>query len=218
MKTLLVINASARVTRSITRQLTTRFADRWRAQNPGAEIITRDVGANPPPAIDEAWIAAAFTPPTASIPAKPDALTLSDTLVDEIFRADAIVLGVPMYNFGMPGQLKAYIDQIVRAGRTFAFTGDESNPYQPLVPAKPMVIITAAGAGGYEPGGPSAHLNFLEPHLETVFGFLGLTDLSLVRVAFEEAKNDQFQRSIAEAEAAVDELVDRLASPVEAAV
>jgi FMN-dependent NADH-azoreductase len=106
MKSLLVINSSGRHTRSITRQLTNRFVAAWSARNPGAEIFTRDVGTNPPLPVDEAWIAAAFTQPAERTSAMNDALALSDALVDEIIRAEAIVLGVPMYNFGMPGQLK----------------------------------------------------------------------------------------------------------------
>ena len=118
-----------------------------------------------------------------------------------------------MYNFGMPAQLKAYVDQIIRVGRTFAFNdADSSNPYEPLLPSKPLVIVTSKGAGGYEPGGHSAHQNFLEPHLETVFSLIGLSDISFVRVAFEEAKDARFHHSIAEAESAIDELAERISS------
>ncbi len=209
MRSLLVINSSGRVTRSITRQLTTRFSEGWIARNPGSEIILRDVGLNPPPAVDEEWIAAAFASPDSCTPAMADALAVSNAFIDEIIGADAIVVGAPMYNFGMPAQLKAYIDQIVRVGRTFAFGPDESNPYEPLLEAKPLLLITATGTGGYEPGGPSAHMNFLEPHLEAVFGFLGLTNISLVRVGFEEHQDEHFKKSIAGAEAAVDAMLDK---------
>ena len=73
---------------------------------------------------------------------------MSEALIEEIFRASAIVVGAPMYNFGMPAQLKAYVDQIIRVGRTFAFNDPESaNPYQGLVPSRPVVIVTSKGAG-----------------------------------------------------------------------
>ena len=206
--TLLVINASARTTRSTTRQLTARFAAGWLARNPGGEIIDRDLGARPVPPISQDWIAAAFSDPAEHTPGMREALALSDALVDELFQASAIVVGAPMYNFGMPAQLKAYIDQIVRVGRTFAFNDpDSANPYQPLVPAKPLVLVTSKGAGGYESGGPAAHLNFLEPHLETVFPFIGLSDLAVVRVAYEEVKDERFRRSMEQAEGEVDRLV-----------
>jgi FMN-dependent NADH-azoreductase len=211
MNSLLVINSSGRVTRSITRHLAARFVDAWTSRRPDAEIVTRDVGVHPPPTVNEAWIAAAFAAPSARTPAMRETLALSDELIDEILRADAIVAGVPMYNFGAPAQFKAYIDQIVRVGRTFAFNAGEADPYQPLIPSKPLVIIAATGAGGYEPGGSYAHLNFLEPHLKAVFEFIGLTDISFVRVGFEEFQNHQFKQSIAAAESAVEAIVDRLA-------
>lgn len=208
MKRLLIINSSGRITRSITRHLTKRFTERWQALNSGSEILVRDVGVHPPAPVDEAWIAAAFAGPENRGDA--GALALSDALIEEIMRADLIVLGVPMYNFGMPAQLKAYIDQIVRVGRTFAFSEDETNPYQGLVPRKPVVMITATGTGGYEAGGVFAHLNFLEPHLEAVFRFIGLTDITFIRVGFEELQNDRFKRSVASAEKEVDQVLERL--------
>ena len=213
MNSLLLINASARTTRSITRSLTARFAAAWLARQPEGEIIDRDLGTHPVPPISHDWIASAFTDPAEHTPAMQEALALSESLIDEIFRASAIVMGVPMYNFGMPAQMKAYLDQIIRVGRTFTFNDSNSeNPYQPLVPSKPLVIVTSKGADGYEPGGPSAHLNFLEPHLETVFPFIGLSDLSIVRVTLEEAKDERFRQSVAAAEQTIDRLAERIAS------
>jgi FMN-dependent NADH-azoreductase len=210
MKTLLVIDSSGRSARSVTRHLTNRFVAAWSKHYPDGEIIKRDVGLNPPPPINEAWIAAGFTRPAERTPAMWEALATSEALVDELFRATTVVVGAPMYNFGMPAQLKAYVDQIVRVGRTFAFNAEGSDPYQPLIPTKPMVIITSAGASGYEPGGPSSHMNFLEPHLEAVFRFVGLTDISVVRVGFEEFQDERFKQAMSVAERTVQETVDRL--------
>jgi FMN-dependent NADH-azoreductase len=210
MQTLLVINSSGRSARSVTRHLTGRFATAWAARYPDGEIIARDVGVNPPGAINESWIAASFTDPGERTPAMREALANSEALIDELFRATTVVIGAPMYNFGMPAQLKAYVDQIVRVGRTFAFNADQGEPYQPLIPSKPLVIIASTGASGYEPGGPLAHMNFLEPHLETVFRFIGLADVSFVRVGFEEFKDGRFKQAMAEAERAVQETVNRL--------
>ena len=207
MKDLLVINSSARVTRSITRHLTGRFTKGWKARQPGAEIIVRDVGLKPPPAIDESWIAAAFSDAARQTPGQLAALQESETLIGELFRAGAVVMGVPMYNFGMPAQLKSYIDQIVRVGRTFAFDQNADNPYIPLIPSKPVVIITSTGAGGYEPGSPFSHLNFLDPHLEAVLRFVGLADISFVRVGFEEFQDQRVKHAISVAETSVDRLV-----------
>jgi len=210
MKSLLVIHSSGRNTRSITRRLTARFVAAWSARNSGAEIFTRDIGANPPPPVDEAWIAAAFTLPAERGPAMQDALALSDTLIDEIIRADAVVLGVPIYNFGMPGQFKTYIDQIVRIGRTFDFNVAAVDPYRPLLQPKPVVIITSAGDGSLHPGGAMAHFNFLEPHLETILRFIGLSDLRFIRVGYDEFQDDRFKEAMANAEIAVDKTIDQL--------
>ncbi len=212
MKSLLVINASGRVTRSITRQLTARFVEGWRSRHPGAEILDRDVGVNPPAPVDEAWISAAFAQPAERTPAMLEALALTELLIDEIIRTEAIVLGVPMYNFGMPAQLKAYIDQIVRVGRTFAFDPTAAEPYLPLLEPKPVVVIISAGDGSLHPGGALAHLNFLEPHLQTILPFIGLADLHFVRAGYDEYQDDRFKNSIAAAEVAVEEILDRLGS------
>jgi FMN-dependent NADH-azoreductase len=142
-----------------------------------------------------------------------EALAVSEALVGELFRASTVVVGAPMYNFGMPAALKAYVDQIVRLGRTFAIDGgDPAWPYRPLVPAKPLVLITSAGAAGYEPGGPAAHLNFLEPHLEAVFKFIGFTDISSVRVGSEEHQGEHFRQLLVAAESRVNEIVARISS------
>jgi FMN-dependent NADH-azoreductase len=210
MRTLLVINSSGRSTRSVTRHLTDRFVSAWARRHPDGKIIERDVGLNPPPPINESWIAAGFTPSTERTPAMWDALATSEALIDELFRATTVVVGAPMYNFGMPAQLKAYVDQIVRVDRTFSFNSEASDPYQPLIPAKPAVIITSAGGSGYQPGGPFAHMNFLESHLETVFRFVGLTEISVIRVEFEEFKDQRFKQALAMAECTVQETVDRL--------
>ncbi|TLD72279.1 FMN-dependent NADH-azoreductase [Phragmitibacter flavus] len=209
-KSLLVINASGRVTRSVTRHLTQRFVDRWIGLDDGAAVTYRDVGLEPPTAIDEAWIAAGFTEDHQRTPEMREALSTSEALIEEIENARVVVMGVPMYNFGMPAAMKAYLDQIVRVGRTFALTGDDSHPYQPLLESKPLVIISAAGTSGYEPGGHSEHLNFLDPHLRAVMAFIGLDDAAFVRVVFEEQQDGQFKRSLSAAEAQVDAKVDEL--------
>ncbi|MFD0894965.1 NAD(P)H-dependent oxidoreductase [Luteolibacter ambystomatis] len=205
-KTLLVLDSSARTNRSITRSLTARLTERWRGRWQSAEVIHRDLGRNPPQAISEAWIGAAFGKPVEG----PSPLAESDELIDELFRADAIAIGVPMYNFGMPAALKAYLDQIVRVGRTFDFRAEAENPYLPLIPSKPVVAVASMGAGGFEPGGEMANLNFLEPHLATVLGFVGLDRFSVVRAQYEEFKDERWRLSVAAAEMAVDAWVDGL--------
>ena len=208
MKTLLVVNSSSRATRSVTRQLSARFADKWSAANPDGNIVRREVGLQPPPPVDEAWIAAACAPPSEDLPA--ESLRISNSLIDEIIQADVIVLGVPMYNFGMPAQMKAYFDQIVRMGRTFAFDPAAENPYQPLLESKPVIAILSAGDGSLHIGGELERMNFLEPHLATILGFIGLGDFTPIRAGYDEYQDDRTKRSMADAEAAVDDALQNL--------
>lgn len=207
MNTLLVVHSSGRVTRSITRRLADRFACAWTAAHPSGTIVHRDVGLNPPRTVNEAWIAAAFASPERRTPEMREALRESDLLLDEIERADAIVLGAPLYNFGMPAQLKAWFDQILRVGRTFEFTGDAVEPYRPLLTPKPVVVLVSAGDAAMLPGGSAFPRATLEPHLATLLTFNGLTDITFIRVGDEEKPGESHDRSIAAAEREIDRYV-----------
>lgn len=204
--TLLVIDASGRVTRSVTRRLTSRFAEVWQRENPEGRVLHRDLLAVPPPLVNEGWIAAAFAESEKRTQTMTEALAASEELIREVEAADVIVIGTPMYNFGMPAALKAYFDQIIRVGRTFAFDPEREEPYAPLLKSKPVVVITSVGDGSLLPGGELAHLNFLEPHLQTMLGFVGLADVRFVRVGYEEFQDGRLRRLLGEAEAAVDAL------------
>ncbi|MCI0996134.1 FMN-dependent NADH-azoreductase, partial [Pseudomonas corrugata] len=101
MTTLLHIDASARSERSLSRKLSQAFVEAWRERDANTQVITRDIGRNPPPFVTEAWIAAVFTPEEQMTPQKREEIRLSDELIDELDRADVIVIGTPMYNYGM---------------------------------------------------------------------------------------------------------------------
>jgi len=133
-------------------------------------------------------------------------LTESETLIQEIAAADAIVLGVPMYNFGFPAQLKAYFDQVVRIGRTFAYDPHAAEPYRGLLSSRPCTIITSVSEPALYPNGAMAHLNFLEPHLNTLWSFIGISDIRYVRA--EEGLLRDAERC-ARCEGAVDEAARR---------
>src|SRR5688572_9117295 len=121
MTTILHLDASARVTRSLSRDLSRRFIDAWHMQRPDDQVIRRDLTADPPPHVSEAWIAACFTPPEQRDAAMRAALAWSDAAIAELEAADLIVIGTPMYNYGMPSALKAWFDQVIRIGRSFSF-------------------------------------------------------------------------------------------------
>jgi len=218
MTTLLHIDASARQTRSHSRRLSRRFVERWLARCPSAVVLRRDIGANPPPTLTEAVIAAAFTDPAERTDAMREALRGPDELVDELVQADLIVLGTPMYNYGMPAALKAWIDLVIRVGRTFRF--DLSNEHAPLIPllsGKTLVVVSSRGEFGFQPGGERAHLNHLDPHLATIARFLGVSDGFLVTIEYDELKGERFATSVREAEARIEQLAASLVMPAGAA-
>lgn len=196
MAQLLQLDASPRRSRSHTRTLTGEFVARWSEGRPGDTVIRRDLGHEPPPHLTEEWIAAAFTTPTQRTPQMREVLAYSDRLVDELFASDVLVLGVPMYNFGVPAMLKAYIDQIVRVGRTFSFDPDAEAPYTPLISGKRAFVIVGTGDAGYEVGGPLASMNHVEPYLRTALGFIGIDEVEFVYTGNDEFGGERLLRSL----------------------
>jgi FMN-dependent NADH-azoreductase len=220
MTTLLHIDSSARPGRSgtdargsHTRRLTARFVQRWRQIEPTANVIYRDVGSNPPPPVTSDWIRAAFTPEPARDASLRDVLAKSDELIAELLAADMIVAGVPMYNFGPPAQFKAYIDNVVRVGKTFGFDrGRAGEPYWPLLAeqGKRLVILSSRGDYGYEMGERIADRNHVEASVRTAFAYIGITQSSGVAVEYDEFGDERLLASIDRAEQEVDRLVQRL--------
>ena len=217
---LLHIDASARPGRSDvdahgshTRRLSARFVERWRKARPNDRIDHLDVGQHPPAHVNARWIHAAFTVPAEREPWMTDVLAESDRLVDQLVAADVIVVGLPMYNFSVPAQFKAYIDNIVRVGRTFGFDRARGAvPYWPMLAdaGKRMVLLGARGDHGYDPGGRIAHLNHTESSVRSVFGYIGITEVVEAAVECDEFGGEQLAQSLRRAEEAVDRLVDQL--------
>jgi FMN-dependent NADH-azoreductase len=203
---------------SHTRRLTNRFTRRWLQLRPNDVLISRDVGQSPPHPVAEKWIGAAFAKPDQREAWMSETLAESDALINELIAADLVVAGVPMYNFGMPAQFKAYIDNVVRVGRTFGFDRSRpDDPYTPLLAGmdKRLVLLGSRGDYGYDPGGRIAHINHVEGAIRDVFAFLGVTAFHSVAVEYDEFGGDRLQASIAAAERAVDELVDQVVREAE---
>lgn len=229
MATLLHLDSSARggvagkqQHGSHSRYLSNLFVNQWRLDNPQDQVIYRDIGLNPPAHIDQAWIEAAFSPAGQQTAAMQAVLQHSDQLIDEVLAADVIVIGFPLYNFGVPSALKAYIDNVVRIGRTFDFDPAQDNPYIPLLsPETRLVTLTARGGAGFSAGAEYAHMNFADPHLQTVFGFLGVQHFHQVAIEYQESGGEALQQSIAAATAQTLDLVATLGrqlNPAPAAV
>ena len=215
MPTLLRIDASAQLEeRSLTRHLTGLFTQNFLAQAPDTKVITRDVGLNPIPAIDHKFIHAAFTPPEEREPWMSERLALSDELVDEVIAADIVVLGAPMYNYGMPTALKGWIDHIARIGRTFSFDlarGD--TPIEPILSGKRLVVLSSRGEFGFAPGGVRAHLNALDPALAACAHYFGVAqaDIDTIAIEYQEFKDARHEASVETAETRTRALAAKLA-------
>ena len=213
-KTILRIDASAQLDeRSHTRKLTRQFVESWVALRPQDRVIRRDVARQPISPIDSDWIAAAFTKPEQRTPAMVERLALSDRLIDEVIAADVIVMGVPMYNYGMPAALKGWIDQVARIGRTFSFDlarGDV--PIEPILSGKTLVVLSARGEFGFAPGGMRAHMNALDPAIAACAHYFGVarSDIHTVTVEYQEFKDERYRRSVAAAEQRTPQLAAEL--------
>ena len=171
---LLQIDSSARAG-SVTRRLTSKFADEWKQRHPAGEVIQRDLSTSSLPQITDDWNATHIEPSKRS-PSQRNYLATSDALIEEVLAADIIVIGAPMYNFAIPSSLKAWIDQIVRVGKTVAY--GPQGP-QGLLGNRKVIVITARG-GAYEKGTAREKFDFQEPYLRHVFGFVGLTDVTFI--------------------------------------
>ena len=175
--TILHIDSSPLGDRSISRKLTAQTLTELKGKHPESTILARDLAANPLPHLDGMTLGAFFTPPDQRSAALHEAAKLSDEAIDELIAADIIVIGAPMWNFGIPSSLKAWIDHIVRAGRTFKYgaAGPES-----LLPKGKKVIIVSSRGGMYSES-PMKAMDYQETYLRAVLGFIGLTDVSFIR-------------------------------------
>ena len=174
MTRILRIDSSARLQGSHSRELADYFQNAWLKKYPHDEVIVRDVVQNPCPHISDLTIAGFNTPQEQQSEEMKRALALSNELIDELQSADVLMLSVPMYNFSVPSALKAWIDQIVRPGRTFAYDGKN---FTGLVKFKYVYVICAYGASGYTDNGDFSSFNFLEPYLKSILSFLGIQNI-----------------------------------------
>ena len=156
MPQLLHLDCSAREAGSLTRGLSRQFVERWVAAHPGTTVRYRDLAAHPVPQVDTAWIAAAFdrTSPPGTRHA---ALAVSDELVDELLASEVIVVGSPVYNFTVPAVLKAWIDQVIRVGRTFL---PGAFPSRGLAGGRKVVVLSSS-MNDYLPPSPHVALDLL---------------------------------------------------------
>lgn len=176
MTQLLIINSSPKIKNSQTRILMGFFIEQWHKINPGAEMIFRDIGQNPPSHITETMINAYFTAPDDRNEQQQSAIAFSDLLVDELISADVVVIGSPMHNFSITSGLKAYIDHIARVGRTFKHT---KNGKVGLLANKKVFVISARGSD-FSSEGSNTALNFQDPYLKATLALIGLDQVTFI--------------------------------------
>jgi FMN-dependent NADH-azoreductase len=190
---ILQINASARREGANSTRLANAIVDRLKAANPNAQVTLRDLAVTPHPMLDEAALGALFTPADQRTPEQAARVALDDALIAEIQAHDTIVLGVPMYNFGIPAQLKNWIDAIARAGVTFRYTA--AGP-EGLLKGKTVYLALARG-GLYRDTDKDAQV----PYMKNVLGFLGMTDLRLIYAEGLAMGPEAAEKGFAQAEA-----------------
>lgn len=176
MSTLLHVDSSPLGQASISRHLSGEFVRNWQRANPDGKVITRDLTISNLSPINAEWIGAAYTPEQSRTATQREALALSDTLIAELQSADEYVFGVPMHNFAVPSVFKLWIDQIVRAGKTFSYV--DGAPLGLLRDKKATFLVASGGV--YDPGSAMASFNFVEPYLRTVFNFLGVSNTNFL--------------------------------------
>jgi len=172
MNTLLKINSSLFSANGQSSQLTERFAAAWQASHPGSRVVERDLAANPVPHLDGARFMAFLAKPEERSAEQQAVVDFSDALIAELRAADAVVIGLPMYNFGIPSQLKAYFDHIARAGVTFRYT---ANGPEGLITGKKVYVL--ATRGGVYAGTPQ---DSQTAYVRDFLGFIGITDLEFI--------------------------------------
>ena len=196
---ILQVNSSARIQGSHSTKLANALVERIRADHPDATFTLRDLSRTPHPPLDEATLQALFTPAEARTPEHNARVALDDALIAEIQAADVVVLGVPMYNFGVPAQLKNWIDAISRAQVTFRYT---ANGPEGLLKGK-KVYVTLTRGGRYR----NTPADTQVPYLQTIFTFLGMTDVQFVYAEGLAMGAEAEQNALASAHSQIDELV-----------
>jgi FMN-dependent NADH-azoreductase len=183
MAHLLHVDSSALSAGSVSKEIADTFRAAWRQAHPDGTVTYRDLGREPVPALGEAGIMAAFVPAEQRTAQQAREFALREELIEEVLAADAYLLTVPMYNWGVPSTFKAWLDQVILGGRTMAHDGN------PPLGGRPATVVLAYG-GGYDPGTPREGWDFVQPFLETVLGkALGL-DLTVIKAQLTLAERN----------------------------
>lgn len=187
--TILRIDASGRHDGSVTREIT----DRVIARLGDADVITRDLAETAPTLVDQTIIGSYFTPPDQRTPEQSAAVAPSDAVVDELMRADTVVIGMPIYNFGAPAALKGWADMAARVGVTFKY---ESDGPKGLLEGKRAIVVVASGGTGVD-----TEIDWATPWVRFFLGFIGIHDVRVIAADRMNADKDALERAYADVDA-----------------
>lgn len=201
MATLLHINSSILGDQGQSTALTEEFVRRWQQDNPDGQVVRRDLGAEPVPHLDGARVGAFFTDPAERNAEQQAMVALSDQLIEELRQADVVVLGVPMYNFSIPSQLKSWFDHLARAGVTFEYTSEGPRG---LLEDRPVILFAARG-GKYHSSGQDHQIPFVRQFL----GLLGLNDVQVVYAEGLNMGDEEKAAALDNAHQEMDKLLER---------
>jgi FMN-dependent NADH-azoreductase len=195
MSKVLLVTSSLFGDQSKSTQFAGEFVQAWRRTHPGASVVERALTPDSIPHLSLGALGALMTPAEQRTAEQRTSVEFADRLIEELETADTIVLAVPMYNFAIPSTLKAWIDHVARAGRTFRYTA--TGP-EGLLKGKKVFVITARG-GVYTGDSPAKGFDFQEPYLRGVLGFLGLTDVTFLHVEGFKVSPEAAEQSVARA-------------------
>jgi FMN-dependent NADH-azoreductase len=207
MKSILLILGSPRGQASYSQQIGRRIVDDLKARYPSAKVVVRNLAKEPLPVVSDAFVSGRLLSQDKRTAAEAQALALSDVLVGELMAADVLVLATPMHNFGISAAVKVWIDQIVRPGVTFSYS--DKGPIG-LVKDKKVVLVLARG--GVYSDGPMKQYDFQEPYLRSLLGFIGMTDIDVVRIEGVALGDEAVRNAVTSAKARADEIVRVIAA------
>jgi len=209
MKRILMVTSSAAGAQSRTRQVADRVVQTLLDREPGSRVVVRDVVREPLPHLDGTFLAGMGRAAGERSAAQHEALARSDALVDELLASDVVVIAAPMYNFGVPSALKAWIDHVARAGRTFRYTA--TGP-EGLLKGKRAILVLSRG--GVYTKGPMLRLEFQESYLRGVLGFLGIDDVRAIHIEGVAFGADVAEAAVNRALVAADSVLESPSSAV----
>ena len=196
MNKVLIINASVRSAKSHSRKLTQLFVENWKNKNPNDKFTFREVGLVQIPPIDEKWISGAFVEPQDRTQENQSGVYYSNELVKELKEHNIYVIGTPMYNWSIPGNLKSYIDQVMRINETWKFrSGKPDGDYVGLLKNKKLFILSSRGDTGYGENQKNEHMNFQTTYLKFIFGIMGISDIETLSLDNEEFGGEIFEKA-----------------------